>query len=91
MKEMVKDRVCTNGDVFEALILTHIKGYYISQEELDMTLEQFRAKVCNTMGEPQRKLMCFQATPTAEQLDKFPTWVHFGLNFAMKPVLVSKQ
>ncbi|WLF79310.1 DNA-directed RNA polymerases II 24 kDa polypeptide (RNA polymerase II subunit 5) [Lodderomyces elongisporus] len=57
------------------------RGYYISQEELDMTLEEFRAKVCDSMGYPQRKLMCFQATPTAEQLDKFPEmgslWVEF--------------
>merc|ERR1712227_242713 len=57
------------------------RGYYITQEEIDMSLDEFRAKVCNTMGEPQRKLMCFQATPTAEQLDKFPDmgslWVEF--------------
>ncbi|KAI5954674.1 RPB5 [Candida jiufengensis] len=57
------------------------RGYYISQEELDMTLEEFRAKVCDSMGNPQRKLMCFQATPTGEQLDKFPEmgslWVEF--------------
>ncbi|KAI5961442.1 RPB5 [Candida pseudojiufengensis] len=57
------------------------RGYYITQEELDMTLEEFRAKVCDSMGNPQRKLMCFQATPTAEQLDKFPEmgslWVEF--------------
>ncbi|KAI5949784.1 RPB5 [Candida theae] len=57
------------------------RGYYISQEELDMSLEQFRSMVCSPMGEPQRKLMCFQATPTAESLEKFPDmgslWVEF--------------
>lgn len=46
-----------------------------------MTLDEFRAKICDSMGVAQRKLMCFQATPTAEFLDKFPDlgslWVEF--------------
>ncbi|KAG7662790.1 RPB5 [[Candida] subhashii] len=57
------------------------RGYYISQEEIEMTLDEFRAKICDSMGIPQRKLMCFQATPTGESLDKFPDlgslWVEF--------------
>ncbi|KAK6463687.1 DNA-directed RNA polymerases II 24 kDa polypeptide [Scheffersomyces coipomensis] len=57
------------------------RGYYISQEELDMTLDEFRAKMCDAMGNAQRKLMCFQATPTPESLEKFPDlgslWVEF--------------
>ncbi|KAI3402943.2 RPB5 [Candida oxycetoniae] len=57
------------------------RGYYISQEELDMTLEEFRAKVCDERGAPQRRFMCFQATPTAEKMEKFPEmgslWVEF--------------
>ncbi|KAK6197325.1 uncharacterized protein RJT21DRAFT_123117 [Scheffersomyces amazonensis] len=57
------------------------RGYYISQEEIDMTLEEFRSKICDAMGVAQRKLMCFQANPTAESLEKFPElgslWVEF--------------
>lgn len=57
------------------------RGYYITQEEIDMTLDEFRSKVCDSMGTPQRKLMCFQASPSAEQLEKFPDlgslWVEF--------------
>lgn len=56
------------------------KGYYITDEEINMTLEEFKAKIC-PMGEPQRKLMCFQAQPTAEAAEKFPEmgslWVEF--------------
>ena len=37
------------------------RGYYITQEELDMTLDEFRSQKCDLMGTPQRKLMCFQA------------------------------
>jgi DNA-directed RNA polymerase I, II, and III subunit RPABC1 len=57
------------------------RGYYITQEEIDMTLEVFRTKICDAMGMPQRKLMCFQANPTPETLEKFPEtgslWVEF--------------
>lgn len=46
-----------------------------------MSLEEFRAKICDSMNQPQRKLMCFQANPTPESLDKFPElgslWVEF--------------
>ena len=57
------------------------RGYYISQEEIDMTLEEFRSKICDSMGNPQRIQMCFQAQPTGETLEKFPElgslWVEF--------------
>lgn len=56
------------------------KGYYITDEEVNMTLEEFKAKIC-PMGEPQRKLMCFQAQPTPEAAERFPEmgslWVEF--------------
>lgn len=46
-----------------------------------MLLDEFRAKVCDSMGQPQRKLMCFQANPTSETLENFPEtgllWVEF--------------
>ncbi|CCE88754.1 Piso0_001533 [Millerozyma farinosa CBS 7064] len=57
------------------------RGYYITQEEIEMSLDEFRAHVCDSMGIPQRRLMCFQANPTAEALEKFPSlgslWVEF--------------
>ncbi|XYA00149.1 DNA-directed RNA polymerases II 24 kDa polypeptide (RNA polymerase II subunit 5) [Meyerozyma guilliermondii] len=57
------------------------RGYYITQEEIDMSLDEFRSKICDSMGLPQRKMMCFQANPTAEALEKFPDmgslWVEF--------------
>ena len=46
-----------------------------------MSLDEFRSKICDSMGLPQRKMMCFQANPTAEALEKFPDmgslWVEF--------------
>lgn len=46
-----------------------------------MTLDEFKSKICDSMNVPQRKLMCFQANPTAESLEKFPElgtlWVEF--------------
>lgn len=57
------------------------RGYYITQEEIDMSLAEFRSRICDSMNVPQRKLMCFQANPTAESLEKFPDlgslWVEF--------------
>lgn len=57
------------------------RGYFISQEELEMSLEQFREKICDSMGMPQRKLMSFQANPRQEALEKYgdlgPLWVEF--------------
>ena len=46
-----------------------------------MSLAEFRSRICDSMNVPQRKLMCFQANPTAESLEKFPDlgslWVEF--------------
>jgi len=57
------------------------RGYFITQEEVEMSLEEFRSKNCDAMGRPQRKLMSFQANPTSESLEKFPNmgslWVEF--------------
>lgn len=57
------------------------RGYFITQEEIDMSLDEFRSKHCDAIGRPQRKLMCFQANPTPESLEKFPNmgslWVEF--------------
>ncbi|ODQ82085.1 hypothetical protein BABINDRAFT_32522 [Babjeviella inositovora NRRL Y-12698] len=57
------------------------RGYYIAQEEIDIPLDEFRSKVCDSMNIPQRKLMCFQAQPTAEALAKYSElgslWVEF--------------
>lgn len=56
------------------------KGYFITDAEINMTLDEFKSKIC-PMGEPQRKLMCFQAQPTPEALERFPEmgslWVEF--------------
>ncbi|ODV94992.1 hypothetical protein PACTADRAFT_50829 [Pachysolen tannophilus NRRL Y-2460] len=57
------------------------RGYFITQEEIDISLEEFRSNICDSMGIPQRKKMCFQAQPTAEALEKFEDlgalWVEF--------------
>ncbi|CCE65644.1 hypothetical protein TPHA_0M00690 [Tetrapisispora phaffii CBS 4417] len=57
------------------------RGYFISQDEIELPLEDFRAKYCDYMGKPQRKMMSFQANPTEESLEKFPEtgslWVEF--------------
>ncbi|KAK9380033.1 RNA polymerase [Kockiozyma suomiensis] len=57
------------------------RGYDISDDDLNMTLDVFRSRMCDSMGVPQRQLMGFQATPTAEAQAKFPDlgslWVEF--------------
>ncbi|KAK9462611.1 RNA polymerase [Lipomyces oligophaga] len=57
------------------------RGFDILQEEVDITLDEFRSRVCDSMGVPQRKLMSFHANPTAESQEKFPDlgsmWVEF--------------
>lgn len=57
------------------------RGYFITQEEVELPLEDFKAKYCDSMGRPQRKMMSFQANPTEESISKFPDmgslWVEF--------------
>ena len=57
------------------------RGYFITQEEIELSLEDFKAKYCDGMGRPQRKMMSFQANPTEEAISKFPDmgslWVEF--------------
>lgn len=57
------------------------RGYFITQQEIDLSLEDFKAKYCDSMGRPQRKMMSFQSNPTEESLEKFPNmgslWVEF--------------
>ncbi|GMM32004.1 DNA-directed RNA polymerase core subunit [Martiniozyma asiatica (nom. inval.)] len=57
------------------------RGYFISSEELALSLDEFKEKYCDAMGLPQRKMMCFQANPTPELADKYgdlgPLWVEF--------------
>ncbi|GMM33969.1 DNA-directed RNA polymerase core subunit [Saccharomycopsis crataegensis] len=57
------------------------RGYFIPQEEIDLSLDEFKSKICDAMGQPQRKLMCFQANPTEEASEKYPElgslWVEF--------------
>lgn len=57
------------------------RGYFVTQEEIDMSLEDFKAKHLDTMGRPARKTMSFQANPTEEAVAKFPElgsmWVEF--------------
>ncbi|CCH61659.1 hypothetical protein TBLA_0F01160 [Henningerozyma blattae CBS 6284] len=57
------------------------RGYFITQEEIDLSLEDFKSKYTNSMGTPERKNISFQANPTEETLAKFPElgslWVEF--------------
>lgn len=57
------------------------RGYFVTQEEIDMSLEDFKAKHLDSMGRPARKTMSFQANPTEEAVAKFPElgsmWVEF--------------
>ncbi|ODV83575.1 hypothetical protein CANARDRAFT_29804 [[Candida] arabinofermentans NRRL YB-2248] len=57
------------------------RGYFITQAEIDLPLNEFREKYCDSMGQPQRKLLSFQANPSNESLIKFPEmgslWVEF--------------
>lgn len=57
------------------------RGYFIAQEEIELSLEDFKSKYCDGMGKPQRKMMSFQSNPTEEAIAKFPNlgslWVEF--------------
>ena len=57
------------------------RGYFITQEEIELSLDDFKAKYCDSMGRPQRRMMSFQANPTEETIEKFPSmgslWAEF--------------
>ncbi|KAH3673540.1 hypothetical protein WICMUC_003647 [Wickerhamomyces mucosus] len=57
------------------------RGYYITQEEIDISLEEFRSKYLDPLGKVSRRLMCFQANPDSAFDEKFPNrgplWVEF--------------
>ncbi|KAK9466688.1 RNA polymerase [Lipomyces arxii] len=57
------------------------RGYEVLDEELTISLDEFRSRMCDSMGQPQRKLMCFQANPSPDAQEKFPelgsAWVEF--------------
>lgn len=58
------------------------RGYLISDLDLQMTLQEFKSKHCDSMGNPVRKTLSFKTTPTEESLEKFPNlgelWVEFN-------------
>ncbi|XBW38500.1 hypothetical protein QEN19_004090 [Hanseniaspora menglaensis] len=58
------------------------RGYLISDLDLQMTLQEFKNKHCDSMGNPVRKTLSFKTTPTEESLAKFPSlgelWVEFN-------------
>ena len=35
------------------------RGYFITQEEVELPLEDFKAKYCDSMGRPQRKTVSY--------------------------------
>lgn len=65
------------------------RGYEISEEEYNWTLEEFRYKYCDSEGRPQRKALSFKANPSAKMLETHaslkpgvpsdcgPIWVEF--------------
>lgn len=57
------------------------RGYFITDEEIELSLEDFKAKYTDSMGSAARKMMSFQANPTEEAIAKFPSlgslWVEF--------------
>ncbi|CDR37767.1 CYFA0S01e16732g1_1 [Cyberlindnera fabianii] len=57
------------------------RGYFITQDEIDLSLEEFRSRVCDASGRPDRGRMSFQANPDSETLEKFTDmgslWVEF--------------
>lgn len=61
--------------------LVRDRGYNIGQQEIDISLDEFRASYCDASGKAQRSMMSFQAVPTAESVEKFPDlgalWVEF--------------
>lgn len=44
------------------------RGYEISEEEVSITLDEFRRHYCDSEGRPQRKNMTFKANPSEKML-----------------------
>ncbi|KAH0607588.1 uncharacterized protein H6S33_002622 [Morchella sextelata] len=75
------------------------RGYEISEEEVSITLDEFRRHYCDSEGRPQRKNMTFKANPSEKMLKQHAAppgqpanvgtiWVEFSSepNIAMKIV-----
>jgi DNA-directed RNA polymerase I, II, and III subunit RPABC1 len=66
-----------------------LQGYEISEEEYNLSLEEFRHKFCDSEGRPQRKALSFKANPSVAMLQTYaslkpntppdcgPIWVEF--------------
>ncbi|CAR26280.1 hypothetical protein ZYGR_0H00890 [Zygosaccharomyces rouxii] len=63
------------------------RGYFIAQEEIELPLEDFKAKYCDSMGRPQRKMMSFQSNPTEESIAKFPSMGSLWVEFCDEPTV----
>ncbi|KAL7276221.1 DNA-directed RNA polymerases II 24 kDa polypeptide (RNA polymerase II subunit 5) [Rhizina undulata] len=46
------------------------RGYEISDEELNLSLDEFRRLYCDSEGRPQRKSLSFKANPSAAMIAK---------------------
>jgi len=67
------------------------RGYEIADEEINMSLDNFKMSYCDNEGRPQRKTMQFKATPSPAMHERFkdpahphipppigPVWVEFS-------------
>lgn len=57
------------------------RGYTITEKEVNLSFDQFVSEMCDPMGKPIKKKMCFMASPSPEAIEKFPEmgniWVEF--------------
>ncbi|ODV64274.1 DNA-directed RNA polymerase core subunit RPB5 [Ascoidea rubescens DSM 1968] len=67
------------------------RGYNISREEIEISLDEFKRNVCDSMGKPQRKQMCFQAFPADEALSKFNDLGSLWVEFSEEPNVSVKE
>ncbi|MCJ1465726.1 DNA-directed RNA polymerases II 24 kDa polypeptide (RNA polymerase II subunit 5) [Pseudocyphellaria aurata] len=75
--EMCQDRVCVKNLPNVVANITRLmrnrlgQGYELSEEEVRISLDDFRDKFADANGAPDRKKMTFSARPTAAMLDKY--------------------
>ncbi|KAI5803324.1 RNA polymerase [Peziza echinospora] len=56
--------------------LVRDRGYEIADEEITMSLDQFKRTYCDSEGRPQRKTMQFKATPSPSMIERYTDPAH---------------
>lgn len=62
------------------------RGYTITDKEVNLSFDQFVSEMCDPMGKPIKKKMCFMASPRPKPSKSSPKWATFGSSSVRRPV-----